>query len=82
MADIPPRDGPAPVWLYVAKFGREVLIDADHPLAVAQRDALGAALPVSGSGEPGQSGAHPAEPRRRRPRRPVSLVTETQDDAA
>lgn len=29
----------APVRMYVAKFGREVLIDEDHPLAIAQRAA-------------------------------------------
>lgn len=29
----------AAVLLYIAKFGREVLIDEDHPLAIAQRAA-------------------------------------------
>ena len=34
------------IWIYIEKFGREVLIDEDHPLAVAQkqRDAERAAV--------------------------------------
>jgi hypothetical protein len=48
----------AAVRMYIEKFGREVLIDEDHPLAVAQRQqgAQEANAPIadsaSGDGDP------------------------------
>jgi len=38
-----------PVWMFVEKFGRDVFIDAEHPLAVAQRAANDAAGPDNAS---------------------------------
>ena len=42
----------AAVRMFISKFGREVLIDADHPLAVAERAKVGGEASESGTRKP------------------------------